>query len=94
MFDFLRHFLGKESEGSKEAAKERLQLILVHDRADVSPQLIETLKEDLLQVISKYMEIDDRGFDVNLRRSESSVALVANIPVRKLKRIAEHSKVD
>ncbi len=93
MFDFFRQIWGKESEGSKEAAKERLQLILVHDRADVSPQLLDNLKEDLISVISKYMEIDDSGFDVNLRRSDSSVALVANIPVRKLKRTGDTARI-
>ncbi|NLV92050.1 MAG: cell division topological specificity factor MinE [Firmicutes bacterium] len=92
MFDFFRQLWDKEeraARGSKQAAKERLQLILVHDRADISPQLLDSLKEELIAVISKYMEIDDEGFAVDLKHCDSSVALVANIPVLKLKRSGE-----
>lgn len=91
MFDLFRHLRGREPEGSKEAAKERLRLVLVHDRADVSPHLMEMLKEDMLEVISKYMEIDEDGFEVRLEHFDSSVALRADIPVRKLKRVATDS---
>lgn len=88
MFDLFRNLLGKEPERSKEAAKERLRLVLVHDRADISPHLMEMLKEDMLAVISKYMEIDEDGFAVRLEHFDSSVALRADIPIRKLKRAA------
>jgi len=86
MIDFLRSILGKEAPGSKNLAKERLRLVLVHDRATVSPHLLENLKEDLIKVISNYMEIDKEALDVQLNRDDDSVALVANIPVLKMKR--------
>lgn len=82
---FGRIFGGRE-EGSKKAAKERLQLVLVHDRASLAPHLLESLKVDLIEVISKYMEIDASGLEVNLDQEEETVALVASIPVRRVRR--------
>jgi len=69
-------------------AKERLRLVLVHDRTSISPQLLEILKADLIQVISNYMEIDESALEVNLDSSGNTVALVANIPVKGMKRTA------
>ena len=86
LLDFLNRFFGKDNSTSKNVAKERLRLVLVHDRANVSPQLLESLKEDLIKVISNYMEIDENSLEVNLDSSDDSVALVANIPVVRMKR--------
>ena len=85
MLEFLARLFGRYS-GSKNVAKERLRLVLVHDRSSVSPQLLETLKAEMIQVISNYMDIDEQGLEVNLDSSGNSVALVANIPVRGMKR--------
>lgn len=73
------------SQGSKTAAKERLQLVLIHDRTNLSPQLLEVLREEIMRVLSKYMEIDDDGLEVNLDRNDRTVALVANIPIKRVK---------
>jgi cell division topological specificity factor len=74
------------TESSKDRAKERLRLVLVQDRAILSPGLLEALKEDMIAVLSKYMEIDEEALEVNLDSSDDSVALVANIPVRSVRR--------
>ena len=86
MLDIINRLFGKGASGSKDIAKERLRLVLVHDRVNVSPQFIETLKEDIVRSISTYMEIDEKGMEVSLSSSNSSVALIANIPVRRMKR--------
>jgi cell division topological specificity factor len=86
MLDLIQKFFGKESPGSKDIAKERLRLVLVHDRVNVSPQLMEVLKGDMIRVISNYMEINEKEMEVNLTSTPSSVALVANIPVNRMKR--------
>ena len=88
MLDFLLRVFGKDNGTSKNVAKERLRLVLVHDRADVSPQLLESLKEDLIRVITNYMEIDESALEVNFDNSDNTVALVANIPVVRMKRNA------
>lgn len=81
-------FLGRlfRENNSKEAAVERLRLVLVHDRAQVSPGLLESLKEELIQVISKYMVIDEQGMIVELNSSDQRATLMANIPVKRVKR--------
>lgn len=85
MLDFLWR-LFRPSPASKDIAKERLRLVLVHDRANVSPELLKLLKNDLIQVISRYMEIDEKGLEVTLETTNDMVALVASIPVRRVKR--------
>lgn len=86
VLDLINRVFGRDSGSSKDIAKERLRLVLVHDRANVSPQFLEMLKNELIRVISEYMEIDDAAMDVNLTSAENSVALVASIPVRRMKR--------
>ncbi|PKM82996.1 MAG: cell division topological specificity factor MinE [Firmicutes bacterium HGW-Firmicutes-14] len=92
MLDFLLRVFGKDSGSSRNVAKERLRLVLVHDRADVSPQLLDDLKEDLIKVISNYMEIDEKALEVNLDTSDKTVALVANIPVLRMKRTGKRAE--
>lgn len=89
MLDFLSRMFGRETIGSKNIAKERLRLVLVHDRASVSPQLLQTLKVELIQVISHYMDIDEEALEVTLDSNENQVALVASIPVKGMKRTAK-----
>ncbi|MBL3593191.1 MAG: cell division topological specificity factor MinE [Synergistaceae bacterium] len=74
---------------SRQTAKERLQLVLIHDRADISPEVMENLRRDLIAVISTYMEIDDSNIELDLEREDRSVALVASIPIRNVRRNAK-----
>ena len=88
MFDLLK-FLSKE-DSSKNVAKERLKLVLVHDRSNCSPEFLELVKGDLLKAISSYMDIDERGLDIKITKTDDTKdgrpALVANIPIRGMKR--------
>ncbi len=92
MLEFLLRVFVKDANSSKNVAKDRLRLVLVHDRADVSPQVLEDLKEDLIKVISNYMEIDEQALEVNFDNSDNTVALIANIPVIKMKRNAKREE--
>nr|WP_165442896.1 cell division topological specificity factor MinE [Senegalia massiliensis] len=82
---------GKTNNKSKSVAKERLKLVLIHDRTNVSPKFLEMVKGDIINVISDYMVIDEEGLDIQFtrtrRESDNSPipALVANIPVLKMK---------
>lgn len=73
----------------KDMAKERLKLILIHDRASVSPEILEAIKEDILKVLSKYVEIDTGEIDVKMTKMEEiegeSPALIASIPIKRMK---------
>ena len=91
MFEIIQRIFGKEPHGSKDIAKERLRFVLVHDRVNTSPQFMEVLKDDMIKVISNYMEINEKEMEVSLSTTKSSVALVANIPINRMKRnIANH----
>ena len=84
--DFFK-FFQREDVASKDIAKERLRLILVHDRANVSPKFLEMIKSQLIDLISDYMEIEEDQMEVKLTKmlndDEVSVpALVANIPIK------------
>ena len=85
--DLFKFFSNKPS--SKEVAKDRLKLILIHDRSDLSPELLELIKGEIMKVISNYCEIDSSEVEIKLTRTDedegNSPALLANIPIRKLR---------
>ena len=85
----LMDFFKKKTSG--DIAKDRLKLVLVSDRANCSPDVMEMIKNDIIQVISKYMEIDADGLDIQITQTESEgnngnvPALYANIPIKDMK---------
>lgn len=85
MLGAILKMFGNSNKPSKDIARERLRLVLVHDRANVSPQMMEVLKDDMIKVISNYMEINEREMEITLTNDESSVALVASIPIERVK---------
>ena len=84
----------KKNTGS--VAKDRLKLLLVSDRANCSPDVMEQIKNDIINVISKYMDIDVQGLDIQITQTESEgnngtvPALFANIPNKDLKNRSTH----
>lgn len=81
----------KNESNSKNVAKERLKLVLIHDRAHVSPRFLDMIKGDIIRVISDYVDIDEEGLDVKFTRTRRESddtpipALIANIPIVKMK---------
>jgi len=74
----------------KEVAKDRLKLILIHDRGEIAPEIIEKIREEILEVISKYIDIqvDDVEISVNKNgdeEGENTSALIANIPIKNIR---------
>jgi cell division topological specificity factor len=69
------------TDNSAQKAKERLQLVLVHDRADISPARLEELKDELILVLSKYVQIDRDATNISLTRDRNEQRLVADIPL-------------
>jgi cell division topological specificity factor len=88
MLDLLQRILGKETgRASKNVATERLRLVLMHDRMDLTPQMMDSLRSDILKVITDYLEIDETNMEISFHRDKGSIALVASIPVVKMKRL-------
>jgi cell division topological specificity factor len=79
-------------KNSGDVAKDRLKLLLVSDRANCSSEMMEQIKNEIIQVISKYMDIDTEGLDIQITQTESDgnngtvPALFANIPIRDIHR--------
>jgi len=79
---FLERLLGRRYEPSSgKVAKERLRLVLAHDRANISPALLDTLKDEIITVISRHVAIDAEGVQVTFSESARESRLVADIPL-------------
>ncbi len=99
MFENIKKFFNKtrrkeekkEIASSKDAAKERLHLVLMQDRANVSADFLELMKQEIIEVIKKYIEVDEKAIDVRLTNKENedgtngAPALYANIPIITIK---------
>ena len=76
---WLDRLLGRE-EASSSVAKTRLQMVLTHDRSDISPGLVEQIKDDIIKVIAEHLAIDPDHVVVSLTRTAKESRLVAEIP--------------
>lgn len=80
-----------KKKDSGTVAKDRLKLLLVSDRSNCDSELMEKIKNDIINVISKYMDIDTEGLDIQITQTESESnngsvpALFANIPIKEMK---------
>lgn len=83
MLGFLKSLFQPQS--SSEAAKERLRVVLLSDHLSLAPEVVELLKADLLAVMSKYVEIDERNAEVTFEQRESDFALSASVPILSVK---------
>ena len=78
----LKSFFQRSPEPtSRQAAKQRLQLVLVHDRNQIEPGMLELIKDEIIAVISKHLDVDRTGVQVNFTDTERESKLVADIPL-------------
>ena len=97
MFEGITNFfkrIGKKDQleaSSKDTAKERLHLVLMQDRANVSADFLDMMRKEIIEVIKKYIDVDERAIDVRLTNKENedgtngAPALYANIPILNIK---------
>lgn len=72
-------------DNSRNEVKQRLQLLLAHDRADITPQILEKIRREIVEVVSKYVEIDDEGLEFMLESDQRLSALVVNFPILRIR---------
>jgi len=82
VFEFM---VGRKKPTPGELAKERLKVVLVHDRLKLNPELLELIKEELLSVLSKRLEVDEHQVEVTLAREGGWDKLLANVPIKRQK---------
>jgi cell division topological specificity factor len=79
VIEFFQRLFGKPA--SSATAKERLRLVLLSDHLSLAPDVVEALKHDLVEVISRYVEVDASNCDVTFEQREKQIAMLANIPI-------------
>ncbi len=84
MIEWVKKFFGQTPSSS--TAKERLRLVLMTDHLALAPDVIENMKRDLVDVISRYVEVDREKVEVNFEREDRALALLANIPITAVNR--------
>jgi len=81
MGNFINRIFSKEST-SAEKAKDRLRLVLINDRTDLSSAALESLKDDLLDVLSRYIKIDPDSMKIDITQDGRQQRLIADIPIK------------
>jgi cell division topological specificity factor len=85
MNKFFDRLLGRD-QSSAQAAKERMKLVLIHDRTDLTPGALEQLKDELIEVISRHIEIDPNAVHIEMAQDGRQQRLIADIPLRTARR--------
>lgn len=86
MLKAIRRFFGEKA--SAQVARQRMQVVLMHDRMDIAPDIMEAVKNDIISVLSRYMELDRKSITIDLEQGKNYVALISNVHV---KRVYRHS---
>ena len=81
MSGFFDRLLGRDQK-SADLAKERMKLVLIHDRTDLSPRALDELKDELIQVISQHVEIDPNSVRIEMAQEGRHQRLIADIPLQ------------
>lgn len=86
---FLEMFFLKKKSNSRNQAKNRLQLIIAHDRTSINPDIMQAMREEILDVVARYVEVDPEEMEFSLSNDRRLTALTANLPIRQIKRLGD-----
>ena len=82
---FFDRIFGRPEKTAKNVAKDRLRMVLMQDRASIPAPMMEQMRREIVEVIRRYVEIEEQEFEVSVERDGETVALTANIPIRRVR---------
>jgi cell division topological specificity factor len=87
IIELLERLFGRDQNTSRTKVKQRLKFILAHDRAAISPQIFEQMRREIMQVVSKYVELEEENIEINLESDRDLTAVIASLPIRAIRLI-------